>query len=280
MNQGLTMGFMIGYEDTGDEGEHKYYFYEIGEIPDTPETLTPIPPSLWSKVYLYAPPPHTWFDDPPTLTSVDMKSLEILTNPKVLQLYMYEEPAETAELLRESAAEYVFNMANYLAQSISWTDSLPLSEELQNEAEMRDVLDTMIVTEEQMQNMLFETITGHPLPNVLESAFKSTSDEVNNLLSTMFQRGTTNIEDLKQNAVDLSKAQYLFNPLLGTALGLGSGTLFDVDNVITLSSSNDPNDVFQFEQSITKFTTVFDLCSRLMEQIHEMNNAVIREIGR
>ena len=53
VNDGLTMGFLIGYEDTQPVKDYRFYFYSIGEVAAVPDTLALVSPSEWTLVYLY-----------------------------------------------------------------------------------------------------------------------------------------------------------------------------------------------------------------------------------
>ena len=273
VNQGLAMGFMIGYEDTQGEGDHKFYFYGIGELPDSGDTLTPAPPSLWTTVYLYAPLPNTWFQDPPTLTSIDVSSLEVLTNPKVLKLSMYEDPAGTAKFIKDSAKEYVLNMVKFLVKSSSWADSLPLTGELENEAEIREVLNTMIGTQQASVASILENSRPYEAPS--SGASIQALEDIQNIFTGITTRGTVTVDDLKQNADDIKEARLKFSPLLGGFLGVGGDLSYVVDVAVTLSSSNDPADVFEFDQTVTEITAAFQVCSQLLKAIDQVNRELI-----
>lgn len=78
VNDGLTMGFLIGFEDTQPVKNYRFSFYSIGEIEGTEDTLTPVSPSVWTTVYLYK---EQILPEPANIVykslSVDPENLEI-----------------------------------------------------------------------------------------------------------------------------------------------------------------------------------------------------------
>jgi hypothetical protein len=172
--------------------------------------------------------------------------------------------------VRGAVKKYTGDMTDYLKKCQIWGLNLPIPEG-KNMDQLKRALDTLCGAEKTSIQILSDVSSPFEIePDIQKTMEKLTG--INSELSQVSARAKEgSLSGLQQNVAQLTGVQ---KSLAECAASFNALT----DRAVTLSASNEPQDLIELEQTLTVLKMMFENCQQLTECIDETNQTIIRNI--